>query len=221
MTYFTNNFENAFGIDLSRYNTSADGRKQVSFDVIAAHAPRVVFAGMRAGISWGYQDAWFAAYFNEAKRVNCLRMPYHVVYLAESAVAQMDNFLRIVGEADLADVRLVLDMELSHDCTQARITETLNACLRILERRTGRLPIVYSRAGWVDENLCVADLPKLDWWLAQYRMGGWPPLQTYITLFFGLPLPVSTGSAVTRAIGLTVSRLSSPEPPASSSSDDG
>jgi len=66
------NSEFAFGIDISRYNTSPDGRIQVDFDVIAAHAQHssseseVVFIAMRTGVSWGYQDPWFATYFEEA-----------------------------------------------------------------------------------------------------------------------------------------------------------
>ena len=50
------NENNAFGIDISRWNTSADGKKKVNFDTIAAHHPEVSFIAMRSGVSWGYQD---------------------------------------------------------------------------------------------------------------------------------------------------------------------
>lgn len=63
---------------------------------------------------------------------------------------------------------MVLDVELEHGQTRAMITNTLLTALELLEQETGRLPIVYSRAMWVDANLRVADLPKVDWWLAQY-----------------------------------------------------
>ena len=171
MGYFTSNQELAFGIDLSRYNTSADGRKKVNFDGIAGHDPQVSFIAMRAGISWAYQDPWFAYYLQEAERVGCLRLPYHVLYPAESALAQMDNFMRILGDADLENLRLVLDLELEHGCSKRRITDTVQACLQVLKRRCGRYPILYSRASWVDVYLNVDDLPDVDWWLAQYR---WP-----------------------------------------------
>ncbi len=61
----------------------------------------------------------------------------------------------------------MLDMELEHGQSRCRITDTLNACLDILLEETGRYPIVYSRS-WVDTYLATADLPELDWWLAQY-----------------------------------------------------
>ena len=168
----------AFGIDLSRYNTSADGKIQVDFDQIAAHEPKVAFIAMRTGISWGYQDPWFGAYFAEAGRIDRARLAYHVLFPGESAEAQMDNFFRILGEADLSRTPLVLDLELDHGYSPARITATTLEACRIIQERSGRTPVLYSRAGWVDQYLRVADLPPVDWWLAQYRWP-WPyPLYT-------------------------------------------
>ena len=178
MRYFKDNMVNAFGVDLSRFNTSADGRQKVDFNQLAAHQPRVSFIAMRAGISWAYQDPWFVYYFSEAARIGAFRLPYHVLHPAESARAQMDHFLRIVGEEALGQVRLVLDVELDHQQPTERITDTLLSCLHILQARTGRLPIVYSRAGWVDAHLAVKDLPELDWWMAQYLWQRPYPLYT-------------------------------------------
>ena len=172
------NEEFAFGIDLSRYNTSPDGKQQVDFDVIAAHEPETVFIAMRAGISWGYQDPWFATYFREAGRIGRVRLAYHVLYPGESAQAQMDNFFRILGKVDLGRTPLVLDLELDHGQSVSRITATTAAACRTIQTRTGRVPILYSRAGWVNRFLQVGDLPPVHWWLAQYR---WPrpyPLTT-------------------------------------------
>ena len=122
----------AFGVDLSRYNTSPDGKVQVDFDRIAAHQPKVAFIAMRAGISWGYQDPWFSRYFAEAGRIGRARLAYHVLYPGESAEAQMDNFCRILGDADLARTPLVLDLELDHGYSAARITATTVAACGIL-----------------------------------------------------------------------------------------
>jgi len=172
------NTEFAFGIDLSRYNTSPDGKTKVDFDVIAAREPEVVFIAMRAGISWGYQDPWFAYYFAEAGRIGRARLAYHVLYPGESAQAQMDNFFRILGGADLGCTPLVLDLELDHGQSVSQITRCTGDSLAIIRERTGRTPIIYSRAGWVNQYLRVVELPSVHWWLAQYR---WPrpyPLYT-------------------------------------------
>ena len=169
----------SFGIDLSRWNTSADGKKLVNFDTIAAHQPRVAFIGMRAGISWGYQDPWFNYYFQEATRINRARLPYHVLFPGENATRQMDNFFRIMGDNVNFDVTpLVLDLELDHGQTVSRITQATAESLRIMQRRSGRIPLVYSRALWIDRFVKVADLPTVIWWLAQYLWARPFPLYT-------------------------------------------
>lgn len=163
------NVDFAFGIDLSRYNTSADGKRKVDFDAIGQHEPEVVFIAMRAGVSWGYQDPWFAYYFAEAQRIARVRLAYHVLFPGESPGAQMDNLFRILGEADLEQTPLVLDLELDHDQTVSRITQCTTGAVNILKMRTGRTPIIYSRTSWINQHLQVCDLPPVHWWLAQYR----------------------------------------------------
>ena len=165
------NSDFAFGIDLSRYNTSADGRVNVDFDQIAQHDPEVVFIAIRTGVSWGYQDPWFAYYFAEAQRIQRVCLAYHVLYPGESASRQVDNFFRILGDMDLEKVPLVLDLELDHGQTKGRITQCTAEAVALLTRRTGRIPLIYSRSGWLNQHVAVADLPPVNWWLAQYR---WP-----------------------------------------------
>ena len=168
----------AFGIDISKYNTSPDGKLKPNFDIIAAHQPEVVFIAMRAGISWGYQDPWFAYYFSEAARINRVRLAYHVLYPGESPSAQMDNFFRILGAADLEKVPLILDLELHHNQTVNTITHCTVEAVKIITQRTGRIPFIYSRASWVNQYLKVSDLPPVHWWLAQYRWSLPYPLYT-------------------------------------------
>ena len=159
----------AFGIDISKYNTSPDGKHKPDFDAIAAHQPEVVFIAMRSGISWGYQDPWFSYYFQEVTRINRVRMAYHVLYPGQPAQAQMDNFFRILGDIPFDKVPLVLDLELHHNQTKSTITRCTAESVNILTRRTGLIPFIYSRAGWINQYVKVADLPPVYWWLAQYR----------------------------------------------------
>ena len=150
-----------FGIDISSYQYSQDGAKKPDFAVMNAKCD---FVAVRAGISWGYTDRWFRYSWERIVRP---RLAYHVVYPGESATRQMDHFMRIVqpGEHD----RLALDMELDHGVGKARITETLNQCLRYILEKTGRYPAIYSRANWINQFVAVEDLPpNLDWWLAHY-----------------------------------------------------
>ncbi len=168
----------AFGIDLSKFNTSADGKKKVDFDLIAAHLPRVEFIAMRAGISWAYQDPWFNFYFAEGQRIGRVLMPYHVLYPGENPITQMDNFFRILGDINFKITPLVLDLELDHGQSVSTITKTTAQCVDLIFKRTGRVPIIYSRASWVNQFLQVADLPLTFWWLAQYLYSRPYPLYT-------------------------------------------
>lgn len=148
------------GIDLSSYQFSQDGKRKPNFDIINA---KCEFVAVRAGISWGYQDKWFRYSWDNIK---VPRMAYHVIYPGESAISQMQHFLNIVRP--IATDRLVLDVELDHGQTKTKITDTLIKCLEYVREHTGRYPIVYSRASWIDQFVYVSQLPDVDWWLAHY-----------------------------------------------------
>jgi GH25 family lysozyme M1 (1,4-beta-N-acetylmuramidase) len=91
----------------------------------------------------------------------------------------MDHFFRILGdEINFDAVPLVLDCELDHGQSVSKITQTTADALAILHQRTGQIPWIYSRAGWVDQHLKVSALPLVYWWLAQYRYALPYPLYT-------------------------------------------
>ena len=150
-----------FGIDCSKW------QGKLKWDLIARHEPKVRFAGIRAAVSWGYTDSWFAMNWAEAKRVNILRTAYHVVYPGEDPQRQMDHFLRVVGN-DIGELPLTLDCELSHGQTGAKIIDTILKCAAILETRTKRIPIIYT-AAWFVNGYCPGDwLNGFDCWIANY-----------------------------------------------------
>ena len=148
------------GIDISAYQYSADGKQKPDFDKINA---KCEFVAVRATISNGYVDKWFRYSWDNIK---VPRMAYHVIYPGESAISQMEHFLNIVRPINTD--RLVLDMELDHGQTKTKITDTLIQCLEYVKSHTGRYPIVYSRASWIDQFVYVSQLPDVDWWLAHY-----------------------------------------------------
>ena len=150
-----------FGIDISRYQYSSDGKQKPNFDTINTACD---FVAVRAGISWGYTDPWFAYSWAHILKP---RLAYHVIYPGEDAGRQVDHFLDIV-QPEASD-RLVLDMELDHGYSKARITDTLLTCMELLREETGRYPIIYSRASWINQFVDVSLLPSVTlWWLAHY-----------------------------------------------------
>ena len=169
----------AFGIDISKYQASADGKKRMDFSKIVKHSEAVSFIAARAGVSWGYQDPQFSYHWSEMGKLKVGRIAYHVPYFGESAVAQMDALFKMLeNKSDWKYDRIALDLEVAGINTKARITSTTLNCLEIVKSRSGRYPLVYSRANWVDQYLQVSDLPKLDWWLATYRKAAPSPFYT-------------------------------------------
>ncbi|MCK9246479.1 MAG: SH3 domain-containing protein [Anaerolineaceae bacterium] len=169
----------AFGIDISKHQANAEGTRRINFEIIKNHAEPVSFIAARSGVSWGYRDPQFSYHWSQMGQLKIGRIAYHVIYFGESAVAQMDSlFKMLANKSDWAHDRIALDLEVAGINTRARITSTTLNCLEICKSRTGRFPIVYSRANWVDANLQLGDLPKLDWWLATYRRSAPSPFYT-------------------------------------------
>ena len=160
-----------FGVDLSRYQYSSDGKQKPNFDLINEKCD---FVAVRAGISWGYVDPWFAYSWGH---LAVPRLAYHVIYPGEEAARQTDHFLNIVQPQ--ANDRLVLDLELDHGQTKRKITDTLLDCLQEILDNTGRYPVLYSRAYWLNQYVYVNELPaNLDYWLASYLTRRPYPLYT-------------------------------------------
>lgn len=161
-----------FGIDLSKFQTSQDGKLKVDFGkMLAAPEPPTFVAG-RAGVSWGYEDPQFGFYFAELEKHKLPRLAYHVIYFTQSSLAQMDHLFRILEKAKVNHVhdRIVLDLEVAGGQPRDRITTVALEAMDIIRSRTGRDPVLYSRASWVDAYMTMnTRLANADWWLAQYN----------------------------------------------------
>jgi GH25 family lysozyme M1 (1,4-beta-N-acetylmuramidase) len=153
--------ERAFGIDIS------SNQGLIDFDRFTDGPEEVCFAAVRAGISWGYTDKFFARNWHELKIRRVPRTAYHVLYPTENAVRQMDHFSRILSD-DMGEFNLVLDVELDHGQTKATITARVIECARIIERRTGLLPLLYSRTEWLNRFTYPRELAFMPYWPAQY-----------------------------------------------------
>lgn len=150
------------GTDISKYQTSRDGKIKPVMELLNSQTD---FIAMRSGISYAYVDPMFAWYWQRAFRP---RIAYHVIYPGEDAQKQVNHFLNIVKPT--ANDRLALDMELDHGVGKARITDMMLDCAERLKSSTGRYPIIYSRASWVNEFLEMVShwADDFDWWLANY-----------------------------------------------------
>jgi len=158
----------AFGIDLSKYQCShGNDSKLVDFDAIAAHSEKVSFIFARASLSYGYVDPRYAYYKAESARIGVPFGSYHYCYPAAPYASQMATFLGVVRPDE--HTRLALDLENAQGMTRTQITNWTISALEYVKTRTGRYPMIYSRATWVNPYLDVARLPAgIEWWLADY-----------------------------------------------------
>jgi GH25 family lysozyme M1 (1,4-beta-N-acetylmuramidase) len=182
-----------FGIDVSRY------QGVINWDAIALRkddpstgSGAVKFAGIRAGISWGYVDSFFGRNWQEAKAAGIPRAAYHVFYPNESPERQALHFIKTIREANVAGVSAgsslhetlgelppVADVELYsgiHTCTPAIYGKNLQEYLGWIEAFGGVRPLIYSRKTMIDkfvtDGKLLEWLSKYDWWLAQYLEDG-------------------------------------------------
>ena len=123
----------------------------------------------RAGISWGYQDAWFPRNWEESKRIDIYRTSYHILYPEEDVIRQADNWYRVHPRIDI--IPRIIDLEVSHNQPYKKIADTAWRMSEVVKSRDGVRPWIYSRymlvnlwlASWTAEML-----NEHKWWLAQY-----------------------------------------------------
>lgn len=148
------------GIDVSRW------QGQMNWREVAAAGFRYAF--IRASIGDAYTDPRFYANWDGARSAGLLVSAYHVIAPKASAAAQMAYFFDILDDR-ISDLPLVLDVEREDGVAPTGITQCVKGCVREVEGRESRKPIIYT-ARWF-WNRCVLPAPEwstYDLWVASY-----------------------------------------------------
>jgi GH25 family lysozyme M1 (1,4-beta-N-acetylmuramidase) len=161
-----------FGVDLSKHQGVNDYAK------IKANT---AFVFVKATESWGYTDPMF--FKNWQGLIGHNRGAYCYVWLSDDPLRQANHLIDIVTQAgvDWQYDRLVLDLEKGgHGLSKAEVSRRVLVMMERIKEVTGRYPILYSRAYWVNDNMLITDqrLVNADWWLAYYRTALPKPLYT-------------------------------------------
>ena len=152
-----------FGVDLSKWQGTND---------FAKIKTTTAFVFVKATESWGYVDPYFVRNWQGLAGHN--RGAYCYVYPESDPLRQANHLIDTVTKAgvDWKYDRLVLDLERSgHGLSRAGVKNMVLVMMERIKEVTGRYPILYSRASWVNYNMLLTD-PRLinaDWWLAYYR----------------------------------------------------
>lgn len=161
-----------FGIDISKHQGVNDFVKMKA---------NTAFVFVKATESWGYTDPKF--YANWQGLIGHNRGAYSYVWLSDDPLRQANHLIDVVTQAgvDWRYDRLVLDLEKSgHGLSKAEVSRRVLVMMERIKEVTGRYPILYSRASWVNYNMLLTD-PRIinaDWWLAYYRKALPKPLYT-------------------------------------------
>ncbi|MCW2500549.1 MAG: glycoside hydrolase family 25, partial [Frankiales bacterium] len=129
------------GVDVSKYQHD-DGR---AIDWDAVRRSGQTFAFLKATGGSDRVDPWFAREWAAAGRAGMVRGAYHYADPSGSADAQAAHVVSVVGSTrERGNLGIVLDLESTGGLAPRQLVAWAHAFLSGVERRTGRVPIVYS-----------------------------------------------------------------------------
>ena len=190
------------GIDVSKWQPGVDWRR--------LREQEIRFAFIKATQGESGVDPRFADHWAGARQAGILRGAYHFMDPDMDGRRQAENFLRTVA-FEPGDLPPVLDIETvpvekpkgkkgvkgagtkagkgkkgtkgaDTDRINAQIVDCANAWLEVVRKKTGRTPLVYSRAHFLDTRLTVKG--KAPAWARKYPV--------WVAQFFDLPVHEQT-----------------------------
>jgi GH25 family lysozyme M1 (1,4-beta-N-acetylmuramidase) len=163
------------GVDVSKYQ-HPQGRP---INWTAVRRSGQVFAFIKATGGSNRVDPWFKREWAAAGRAGMIRGAYHYADPSRSAAAQAALVVSVVGSTREAnDLGIVLDLESSGGLGPTRLGYWAHTFLREVERRTGRVPIIYSAPYfWRDHMRNNTSFGAYPLWLARYSKARPGPLR--------------------------------------------
>jgi lysozyme len=154
------------GVDVSKYQH--DDGKPINWAAVKRSGQRFAFIKATGGSD--RTDPWFAREWAAAGRVGMIRGAYHYADPRHSADAQAAHIVDVVGSTrEVNDLGIVLDLETSGGLSPGALASWAHAFLRGVERRTGRVPILYTYPNfWHTRMRDNATFGAYPLWLARY-----------------------------------------------------
>ena len=154
------------GPDVSKYQHP----RGVPIDWARVKRSGQTFAFIKATGGSDRTDPWFAREWAAAKRAGMIRGAYHYADPSHSAEAQAAHVVRVVGTTREAnDLGIVLDLENSGGLGPTKLALWAHTFLRSVERRTGRVPILYTAPNfWHSKMRNNTSFGAYPLWLARY-----------------------------------------------------
>lgn len=152
------------GIDISHHQGKID------WDALSAaevDGERLRFVFVKATEGANDLDNRFNSNFKQARDNGFVRGAYHFFLPNVSARQQADNFVRRVPLEE-GDLPPVLDIESTGKLTPSQLRDSALVWLRLIERRYGAKPILYTYYKFKTEYLGTPEFSKYPYWIAHY-----------------------------------------------------
>jgi lysozyme len=150
------------GIDVSFYQGTID------WTTVANN--NISFAILKATEGLDIVDPNFANNWAASRAVGMTRSAYHFFRAARDAKAQAEFFLKTVGKLEDFDLPLVLDLERVDGIDPKVALDKAQIWLDIVEKATGRKPIVYTYPVFWEEQLADTNrFVNYPLWIAHYQ----------------------------------------------------
>jgi lysozyme len=153
-----------FGIDVSHWNgdivSEISENSDISFVICKATQGEKII------------DPQFKRNWALSKKRNKIRGAYHFYIYQNDPVKQASHFCDIVGDLQKTDISLILDIEeLSlpkNNVNKVKLKTDLINFLEQVEKRTGRVPILYTDYSFANQYLNDIKFSRYPLWLAEY-----------------------------------------------------
>lgn len=125
---------------------------------------------MKASEGENFQDECFGQRWKEAADRGIRRGAYHFFRAERDPRRQAENFARTVGQLSFRDLPPVLDVEILPSGMKRReFNDRVLSCLKEIETRFGRRPIVYAPDSFMTDILDSSIVENYSLWVAGYE----------------------------------------------------
>lgn len=151
------------GIDVSRWQQRIDWQRVAG---MRDGGIQLRFAFIKATESENWVDPYFSYNWRQSKKNGLLRGAYHYFSPTVSAQKQARLYLQTVVLAK-GDLPAVLDVEERGNLSPQELRKRVAQWLHVVERHTGKRPIIYTGAAFYRSNLA-GYFPQYPHWIAHY-----------------------------------------------------
>lgn len=169
------NFVN--GVDVSNHQNTG-GESPIDWNAVKGENQR--FAFVKATEGTDFTDKSFHKFAQEAGDMGLAVGAYHYARPARDAAAQAHHFANVVNTGPKTVLPPVLDIEVDEGLSPQQLQDWTRTFLEILEKETGRTPIIYTyRYFWTEKMGDTQEFANYPLWLAAWQnkaprpVGGW------------------------------------------------